>query len=182
MLFLASLGIAMVGQNSVAARVPTPLKMGALAYFSAKCARCHGPEGTYYPDGFAAKKTDAQLRKILDDMGRGAGKAPISGIDLEAQLAFHRAIDGQLPFLTWTQITNSVLTGETNTEHVEARSGTRTILITVKDEAWTLRLPAGIKPSAVEIIARTDKGLARLKLRDAPFSKPGNTQKPHSTL
>ncbi len=178
MVWLAALAISCAGSKPP----PSPLKLAPLAYYAAKCARCHGPEGSYYPDHFATQKTDKQLWEVLDRMARGAGQAPIQGIDLDVQVAFHRAIDRQLPFIAWTKIQGATLSGETTTDQLEAKIGSKNLPISVKDEAWTLTIPNGDKANSVVIFGKNENGACVLKLAESPMSAPVKAQKPHSTL
>ncbi len=98
----AALAAAMRGGHRQASK-PLPPEPKAeesrpLAYFAAHCQRCHGPEGSRYPDDLASR-TDAELKDAIREMAEGPGAAPLGEGGLELQLALHRAIRAKEPFL-----------------------------------------------------------------------------------
>lgn len=86
--------------------------MGPVSYFEKNCARCHGPHGYNYDPQALAKLTDAKLRQFVKDMSFGAGAAPLKGPDLDAQVAYHRSLIANKPFVAILGVTNGVLRGQ----------------------------------------------------------------------
>ena len=78
----------------------TPDGFAPLSYFAANCARCHGPNGSFYGDSFARTRDDASLRQIVHDMAFGPAQAPIDDPKLEVLTAYHRSLIDKKPFLS----------------------------------------------------------------------------------
>ena len=132
---------------SAFAKKAEPLKTSPVKYFKDHCARCHGTDGGMYDDFFDRGKSDKDLRDVIDRMATGPGQSPIDGIDLDAQVAYHRAIGSKLPFLTWTGQKGSVLSGDfaISGEKLTAKVGKKKLAVTDKEGTWTLTLPKGAK-------------------------------------
>jgi hypothetical protein len=77
-----------------------PTAFRPATYFAERCARCHGPEGANYAEGFAARKTDAQLDQVIHDMAAGPGGAPLGPDEVAVLRLYHRAVGSGAPFLT----------------------------------------------------------------------------------
>jgi len=166
----AVFGFAVAGAPKVAPAAP--LKVEPLAYFTAHCARCHGVQGSNYADNFTKGKSDADLRKVLKDMADGPGAAPLDDQGLASQIAYHRAIDTQSPFLSWTSAKNGALAGEAlNAEKLTATSQGTNIPVKVKDGKWQLTLPSSAKPEGVVLNAVSQGKKARLALAQSAISQ-----------
>ena len=93
-------------------QAPQPLPRGPIAVYEQACARCHGPNGSFYGPDLGLGKTDAQLYKAVQAMADNQGQIELTPIELEAQTAYHRAIIKREPFLAITQRTKSMVRGE----------------------------------------------------------------------
>lgn len=91
---------------------PKPLLRGPIAVYEQACARCHGPNGSFYGSDLGLGKTDAQLYKAVQAMADNQGQIELTSTELEAQTAYHRAIIKREPFLAITGRTKSTLCGE----------------------------------------------------------------------
>ncbi len=80
----------------------TPVALGPVATFERVCARCHGPQGSFYGEEFA-RLIGADLRKFVLEMMEGPGLLDPSARDVEAMIAYHRALAAAEPFLCVTQ-------------------------------------------------------------------------------
>ncbi len=85
---------------------------GPIAIYEQACARCHGPNGSFYGPDLGLGKTDAQLYKAVQDMADNQGQIELKPVELEAQTAYHRAMIKREPFLAITERTKSMLRGE----------------------------------------------------------------------
>ena len=102
----------------VAAWKTTPDGFAPLSYFAANCARCHGPNGSFYGDSFARTRDDASLRQIVHDMAFGPAQAPIDDAKLEVLTAYHRSLIGKKPFLSLSSAVVGSATGATKNDIV----------------------------------------------------------------
>lgn len=138
------------------------LTLPPIATFEASCARCHGPEGSFYGEAFA-DLSPRELRHVVEDMMRGpAGLAPTDA-DLDAMVAYHRALRAKQPFVavinarSWRGGEDAVLQGEAppgaevriergDVQHIPDRAAA----------AWSLDLRAADEPS-LRISAERDE-------------------------
>lgn len=116
--------------------------------------------------------TDDELIEFVDDMAGGPGQAPIEGKELEAEVAFHRSLVVDEPFIAWTGWDGKTLSGEvTAGATVSIQIDKKQYQAIVKDEQWTL--DANI-PSThlrnVFIIAKLEKKICRLQISERSFS------------
>jgi mono/diheme cytochrome c family protein len=66
--------------------------------FADACARCHGPEGSFYGEAFAS--LDGQeLEEIIHEMMVGPAYLSPSAADVAAMTAYHRALAADEPFV-----------------------------------------------------------------------------------
>jgi cytochrome c553 len=135
---IGAFGAAAVAQLPAAAPVK-PLTTAPIAYFEAKCARCHGPNGGFYEQNFAAKYDDAALKAVIKRMAEGPGVAPLSDADLAVQAAYHRAIAANAPFFSLTKV-GPVVSGETTAEKVVAKVKGKVVPVKLKEGIWTVKL------------------------------------------
>ncbi len=158
-----------IAATAAFAKKAEPLKNSPVTYFKAHCARCHGTDGGMYDDGFDKKISDKDLRDVIDRMATGPGQAPIDGIDLDAQVAYHRAIGSHLPFLAWTAQKGQTLSGDftLSGEKLTAKLGKKKLPIQEKDRIWTLILPKGAKVE--DLILSVDK--TTFKPATKPFTQ-----------
>ncbi|MBZ0256272.1 hypothetical protein K8I31_09430 [bacterium] len=149
-----------------------PLSFKPIDYFEFNCARCHGSYGSSYGDTFGEGMTDEELVEFVDDMAGGPGQAPIEGKKLDAEVAFHRSLVLDEPFIAWTGWDGKTLSGEVTAEAtVSIQIGDKQYQAKVKDEQWTLDVAI---PSThlgnVIIIAKLDNKICRLQISERSFS------------
>ena len=157
--------------TDTAGGTPAPLGHAPLEYFAAKCARCHGPFGSFYGEDFGRNRSDAALHKVVKEMAEGPAGAPLAGRELDAQVAFHRALLAKEPFVAWTGQSGGEIAGEVSPDTtVSARVKGVEVPAKVDDTRWRLTLPAGTAASDVTVVARSDATSTTLALKDAAFS------------
>ncbi len=127
-----------------------------LKYFDANCARCHGPNGSFYGANFGKTlKDDAALRQIVKEMCEGPANAPINEKSLEILTDFHRALRDNAPFLVLVSQNEKTLSGEASPDaKLTLENGTQSIAIQQKGNDWTLDWPADFSKTGAKIVAR----------------------------
>lgn len=73
------------------------LTLPPISTFEAKCAICHGHQASLHLDRFAALG-DTELHGMVDQMMRGPGMLKPTDPDVEAMVAYHRALAKREPF------------------------------------------------------------------------------------
>ncbi|MBI1757231.1 MAG: hypothetical protein HYR64_09015 [Fimbriimonas ginsengisoli] len=142
-----------MAQNRVPV-TPKPLTVGPVAYFAEHCERCHGSRGRNLGKGFAKRYSEATLRKEVAEMAAGPGQAALEGIDLDAQVGLHWAIDSGRPFLAWTGRKGDQLSGEVlNAKSVWLVVGGRKRRADVHGDSWVIRIPNGMNLDSVSLVA-----------------------------
>lgn len=153
-----------------APRAPKPLEREPLEYFEVACSGCHGEGGSWFPSNVAAGLSDAELTKKVDAMARDHAARPVSGRDLQAQVALMRAIRAKEPFIALVSLSQASATFEaTDGAKLTARAGPRTLAATQKGRLWTVSL-GGRQPAAVRLTATLGKKTATLDLGKADWS------------
>lgn len=107
-----------------------------ITYFNDKCGKCHGNYGSYWLEGVIAGLDEKKLREVVDEMAAGPAQAPLEGAALEAQVAYHRSLADERPFIT-AYLEKDALAGEVT-------PGSRVILVmdgrevpaTVEEHRW----------------------------------------------
>jgi hypothetical protein len=150
---------------------PAPIKTAPLRYFEDRCSRCHGPFGSFYGDQFGKGLSEEALRKVVEDMCRVQGDSPLAGQDLEAQIAFHRALIANEPFLVVTDLKAGELSGEVSEKAtVSARFKRSSALAEVKGTTWKVAVPKGARALDAVITATVGKGTSILTFANASFT------------
>lgn len=150
-----------------------PLRQGAIAYYDDSCARCHGQDGSAYSPKLGDKYSLDQLRKKIDDMANGPGQSALDDEGLAAQVAYHQAIIAKTPFIDWTGLEGSTMTGEaTRKSTVTAAIGDTSIPVVFTGIKWTLSLPSGTSAAAVTVTARLGDRQAVWSPKELPYAKP----------
>ena len=149
---------------------PPPLSHGPIATYDAACARCHGPNGSFYGPTLGKGKTDAQLRQVIQEMAEGPAQLPpLPIIELDAQTAYHRAIIKAEPFIAVTSRTPARIEGEvTSGSTITVTVGGKTTAAKTDGTHWSASLPA--KGPAPIITARIGKATTTLDTASAAFS------------
>ncbi|MBN1361733.1 MAG: cytochrome c [Sedimentisphaerales bacterium] len=78
-----------------------PLSLPPVSTFEDACARCHGPEGSFYGEGFA-EPAGRELKVVVREMMEGPAFLTPSATDVDAMVAYHRALAAGEPFLCVT--------------------------------------------------------------------------------
>lgn len=147
-----------------------PLAHGPIATYDAACARCHGPNGSFYSPTLGKGKTDAQLRQVIREMAEGPSQIPaLPPVELEAQTAYHRALIKGEPFLAVTVRTETRIEGEvTSGSTVTVSSGGKIAAAKIDGSHWSAPLAA--KSAAPTVTARLGKTTTTLDTATAAFS------------
>ncbi|PQV63215.1 hypothetical protein B1R32_11440 [Abditibacterium utsteinense] len=138
-----------------------------LGYFDANCARCHGPNGSFYGAGFGKNlKDDAALKQIVKEMCEGPGNAPLNEKSLDILTDFHRALRDNKPFLVIVSQSAKTLSGEASPDATLAlQSGEKTLPIALKGHNWTTEIPADFNVSKARLVARRGEQVAEIALK-----------------
>ena len=164
---IATCGLGVLGLAGSLQKAQPRLTTGPVSYFATHCARCHGPNGSYYDSQSLGKLTDARLRQFVKDMSEGAGNAPIKGADLDAQVAYHRAMIRNKPFVAIVNFAGGSIKGEAfGTPAVWAGLGSKRVKATVKEDG-SFRIPA----SPGTKLYATEKGPAELQVGKDLFNQ-----------
>lgn len=148
-----------------------PLTRGPVSYFMASCASCHGADGRNLSPTFGSSLSDAQRRAKVKEMADGMASAPISGPHLEAATALTRTLGKNEPFVAWTGQSGPLLMGElTQGTKLSVLANGKPLTPTVKGIKWTVRLPAGVTPDRVVLVASRGTVRHQVALREGAFS------------
>ncbi|MEN6308919.1 MAG: cytochrome c [Anaerohalosphaeraceae bacterium] len=74
------------------------ITLGPVSTFEQSCARCHGPQGSFYGETFA-KLSDTQLREFVMEMMEGPAGLHPTEEDIAAMTAYPRALSAGKPYL-----------------------------------------------------------------------------------
>jgi hypothetical protein len=143
-LLIAALAFAPLGAIYAQPEAPKTSGFAPLDYFSAKCARCHGPNGSFYGAKFGkGLKDDAALKDIVKAMCDGPGGAPLEEHDLEILTDFHRALRDGKPYLVAVELKDGVLSGEASPgAKITLESGTKIVEVKLEGNKWSLPVAA----------------------------------------
>lgn len=149
-----------------------PLTYKPIEYFEFNCARCHGSYGSSYGDSFGEGMSDPELIEFVGEMAAGPGQSAIEGPELDAQVAFHRSLVINSPFIAWTGWDGETLSGEvTAGSTVKAQVGKQVFDAVVKGEQWSLNaLSIASSLGNAVIIADQNGAISQLKLSESAFS------------
>jgi hypothetical protein len=167
---LAGLGIALagvaIGMGSVR---PAPIKV--VETYERKCSSCHGKEGTMLDKDFEKKyASPSELREVVESMPGAIG---MRSDELDAMLAYMRAVSRREPFVVWTGRQGDALLGEVSpaTAKVEARAKREKLRVErPQSNQWRIVLPKGVRPEEVELTAQRGTLRTTLRLKDSPYS------------
>lgn len=117
--------------------INVPGGFAPVSYFQTKCARCHGPYGSFYGDGFGTRLNDEQLRAKVHDMVFGAAQSKLTDEEVAALASYHRSMSRKQPFITVTA-SEPQWAGEcTPGAVVEISTPTGKVAAIVKGHLWT---------------------------------------------
>ena len=138
-----------------------------LAYFDANCARCHGPNGSFYGANFGKTlKDDAALKQVVKDMCEGPGNAPLDAAKLEVLTDFHRALRDDKPFLVVVSQSAAGLSGEASPDaQITLESGAQSVAVEQKGNAWSVNFPVDFKKEGARLVARRGDKVSEIDVR-----------------
>lgn len=129
------------------------LAFAPVAYYMQNCQHCHGPGASKHLKELQ-RLSDDDLRDTVLRMSEGFGNAPISGAQLHAVVAFHRAVIREEPFLAVTGIEGGVVRGEASgAEKLEARLGDVELNVELSNGQWVVNLPENADVSQLLLTA-----------------------------
>ncbi|GEM_PF-2495749 len=155
-----------------------PLKVAPRAYFTAHCQRCHGVDGINFVPGFAKEPPD-KLKADIVRMADGPGGAPLKPEDVEVQIAYHRLISAQKPFVAWTEREGLTLKGEV-AEGADLKASVGKLTVD-DDGVWTLVLPSEADLKTLRLTATLDKATTEFVPSESPFAKLKEEKAPVKT-
>ncbi|CAN5578728.1 hypothetical protein BH11ARM2_BH11ARM2_24200 [soil metagenome] len=147
------------------AEKPKPTGFGAVSYFEDRCARCHGPQGSFFTADFAKGQDDEKLAASTKAMCDGPGGAPLKEEELKVEVAYMRAVSEGKTFIVWTSDKDK-FDGETSAEKLTATVDGKPVSVEVKDGAWSL-------PKGGKVVLESGEGqkAVRLALDEANVSQ-----------
>lgn len=74
------------------------ITLGPVSTFEQACARCHGPQGSFYGEAFA-NLSDTQLHEFIKEMMEGPAGLHPTEEDIAAMTAYHQALAAKKPYL-----------------------------------------------------------------------------------
>ena len=132
--------VIMAQSNSSDTSIKT-LNFRIINYFNNKCARCHGPRGSFYGGDFAQDMTTDSLRNIIHEMTVGPGGMALSGDSLSALVAYHRSLSSNSPFIAVTRLHKNTLQGEiSGADTLYMLTGKDTIQAYIQDGLWSVQV------------------------------------------
>ena len=157
-------------------RAQRDAQLGPIAVYEKACARCHGPNGSFYGPELGKGKTDAQLKKAVQDMADNQGQIELTPDEVEEQTAYHRAIIKKEPFIAITAQSKTELKGETMTKAlITVTVAGKPMKVTRKDFIWQAKLEG---EGLVLVRATLGKAETRLDPAKAHHSHPNPSEKP----
>jgi hypothetical protein len=167
---LVGLGIVLASVVISAGSVrPAPIKV--VDTYERKCSSCHGKEGAMLDKGFEKKyASPSELREVVESMPGAIG---MRSDEVDAMLAYMRAVSRREPFVVWTGRQGDALLGEVSpaTAKVEARAKREKLRVErPQSSQWRIVLPKGARPDDIEIIAQRGTVRTTLRLKDSPYS------------
>lgn len=149
---------------------------GPIAVYEQACVRCHGPNGSFYGPELGRGKSDAQLKKAIQDMADNQGQIELTPDEVEAQTAYHRAIIKKEPFIAITQQTKTELKGETMAKaSIRVTVAGKPLSVTRKDFTWQVKL---MGDGPILVVAKLGKAETRLDPARAHHSHSSQANTP----
>jgi cytochrome c553 len=120
-----------------------------IAFFQSKCARCHGPYGSFYGEGFGKALNEDQLRTKVHDMVFGAAQSQLTDDEVAALASYHRSLSLKQPFIAVTA-NEPQWAGEcTPGAVVEINTPTGKVAATREGHQWTAPGSADSSPMTI---------------------------------
>ena len=138
-----------------------------ISYFNDNCGKCHGSYGTYWLGGVLAGLGEQKLREEVDLMAAGPARAPLEGLALEAQVAYHRSLVDGRPFVTVFREPSGLAGEVTPGSRVLLMSSGREQEAEVTEHRWSSSLRDATAVRVVRDGATTELPLEALGPEDA---------------
>ncbi len=131
---------------------------GAMGYFEDHCARCHGPGGSFFGDGFAKGKSDERLGKRVSRMASGPGNAPVDERQLGLLVDYLKHVAGKAPYVEVVRVIERDGVMEYRGEAtagsvVTLGTGDKAVVAERDGDRWTANVAAGEKVESVSVSA-----------------------------
>jgi len=161
--------LCVVAAVAVGALQPAPLRV--VETYEKQCSSCHGQEGAMFEPGFEKKYATADsLREMVESM---PGVSQLRHEQVEALLAYVRALSRGEVFLVWTDRQSGVLEGEVSPRGASLRAVARGKVLSVTrplPNRWRIELPPGVKVEDVRITAQLQGKASTLLLRQGAYT------------
>lgn len=163
---LALLLLPALGAAPPQTKEPTPPR-GPVSVYDQACIRCHGPEGSFYGPTFGKGLTDAALRRVVVEMKDGKGDIALDDAQIDAQVAYHRAMIRREPFVAVVRATPTLLQGEcTENAVITVLADGKPVPVKRNGYRWE----AVAKGARREVVATVGKVVVRLDPDREPHS------------
>jgi hypothetical protein len=136
------------------------LGFAPIEYFQLHCARCHGPYGSFYGEGFGAHVAPGGLRNVVRDMAEGPAMAPLPDHQLDLLVAWHQSLIDKAPYVVIVESSGGgdeplVIRGEVTpgASVTVTADGAPPLRATVTGHTWTITLPSATDPAALSVTA-----------------------------
>jgi hypothetical protein len=149
---------------------------GPVQSFENHCASCHGPQGSFYGEGFGSK-THADLKHMVEEMMHGPAFLTPEEYEVEAMTAYHHALDAGEPFICITHFdsTKQTLSGEVILQdhfYMQLKNGKKQKIPVDSAGCWeTAMVPGGI------VVATKDSATTKLNFKKHQWSHKSLTDK-----
>ncbi len=161
----------LIGIAGLAISSSRPAPVETVSLFNRRCSACHGREGSLFEAQFEKKyRNESELKEIVKIM---PGADTLSREELEAMVAYMRAISRKEAYIVWTRERTGELEGEISPARARLKASVKRQSLKVErvgSNGWRVRLPKGAKPADVELTAELNGNRTRLRLKDAPYS------------
>ncbi len=121
------------------------LELSPIGTFENACARCHGSQGSFYGEAFANLEPE-KLKQTVKEMMEGPAFLQPTEIEIDAMVAYHKALAAQSPFIVINNVIESeqeyIVTGETQPDtKLLFTQGKKSTTIEIDEEgSWKISL------------------------------------------
>lgn len=148
---------------------PAPLRV--VETYEKQCSSCHGQEGAMFEPDFEKKyATSDSLREMVESM---PGVSQMRRDQVDALLAYVRALSRGEAYLVWTDRKSQVLEGEVSPRSASLRATARGKELSVTRltaNRWRITIPSGLKVEDVRITAQFRGKASTLLLRQGAYT------------
>lgn len=158
-----------VAVTGAALQQPAPLRV--VETYEKQCSSCHGQEGAMFERGFEKKyATPGDLREMVESM---PGVSQMRSDQVDALLAYVRAISRGEAYIVWTDMRARLLEGEVapRSASIRASAGGKALAVTRPVPGrWRVQLPPGLKPEHLQITAQFGGKTSTLLLKQGAYT------------